>query len=374
MPDSQYDFATLTDPTALFRRSRQDILSAIETACLSEAPVDGPIVTDLEQQLVRVCGVGHVAATDNATNALVLGLRALGVQPEDEVVTTADAGPRVAVAIQQLGARAVFVDIDPDTGLIDPERLRLRLGRDTTCVVAVHRHGHPAPMDRLVRIAGDRGIPVLEDATDALGATGPAGAVGTLGHAAALSLEPDGVMGGVARAGAVITDDGETDRRVRSLRSFGRERGRDIVDPGYDARLDAIPAAIVSRLLPGLAGVLAARRRSAARYAAGLADVPGLRLPTAAPGTDPAWPRYVVRAAAPERLLKRLVEQGVTLPDRRGRPLHLMPGFMHLGLRAGDLPATEAAMAEAIHLPTDPDLTEAAQDGLILALRAAAAG
>ncbi|NBB84443.1 MAG: hypothetical protein GVY28_13700, partial [Alphaproteobacteria bacterium] len=115
-------------------------------------------------------------------------------------------------------------------------------------------------------------------------------------------------------------------------------------------------------------------RRSAARYAAGLADVPGLRLPTAAPGTDPAWPRYVVRAAAPDRLLKRLVEQGVTLPDRRGRPLHLMPGFMHLGLRAGDLPATEAAMAEAIHLPTDPDLTEATQEGLIQALRAAAAG
>lgn len=352
-----------------YEAERDELLATVDRVFRSGRLVLGESLAGVEREFAAYCGVAHGVGVDNGTNAIVLGLRALGVQAEDEVITTSNAAPGTVVAIQQLGARAVFVDIDPATYLMDVGKLKAAITRDTTCIVPAHLFGQCVDMDRVQRTAGDRGIPILEDCAHAPGATFRNRRAGSMSHAAAFSFHPTKVLGAYGDGGMVVTDDGETARRLRCLRHFGMEGGHTVVDPGYDSRLDEVQAEILRRKLTRLESYIDGRRAIAARYREGLADIPALVLPK-----ETGWGRhvyhvYAVRHPERDRIVALLKDLGINVGIPRPRPLHMMSGFNHLGYGPGDLPETEAAARECLSLPMFPSLTRDRQDRVIDAIR-----
>jgi len=263
----------------------------------------------------------------------------------------------------------VFVDVHPETYLMDVTRIPAAVTERTRCLLPVHLYGQCVDMEALAEHASAYGLTVLEDCAQAHGARHRGRPAGGMGAAAAFSFYPTKVLGAYGDAGATITSDPAVDAALRRLRYYGME-DRYFVEstPGHNSRLDEVHAEILRRKLIRLDDYVAARRAVAARYAERLADT-SLVLPSVADGNEHVYYLYVVRHPQRDRILDELAKRDITLNVSYRWPVHTMKGFAHLNYRQGDLPVTERAAAEIFSLPMYPSLTQTDQDTVIEALR-----
>ncbi|MBF6329796.1 DegT/DnrJ/EryC1/StrS family aminotransferase [Nocardia transvalensis] len=352
-----------------YETERADILAAVDQVFRSGRLVLGESVQQFEREYAAYHGVRHCVSCDNGTNALVMALRALGIGADDEVITVSNTAAPTVVAIDQVCATAVFVDVHPDTYLMNTEQVAEVITDRTKCLLPVHLYGQCADMAPLMNLAEQHGLAILEDCAQAHGARHHGRPAGSMGTAAAFSFYPTKVLGAYGDGGAVITSDDSLEAALRRLRYYGMtDRYYVVATPGHNSRLDEVQAEILRRKLRRLDDYVAARRSIARRYAEGLGDT-DLVLPHVSPGNDHAYYLYVVRHPRREKILQRLRAYDIELNVSYRWPVHTMSGFAHLGYARGALPVTEALANEIFSLPMYPSLPEGIQDKVIHALR-----
>lgn len=331
----------------------------------------GGEVADFERETALALGARRAVGVSSGSDALLALLMACGVGPGDEVVTTPYTFFATVEAIVRVGARPVFADIDPNTLNLAPELALERLGPRTRAVVIVHLFGRMARTDGLGEACARMGIPLLEDAAQAIGARGLAGdrpcSIGGVGRAAALSFFPTKNLGGFGDGGMVVTNDTELADQVARLRSHGASRKNRHEAVGGNFRLDELQAALLRVKLPHLAQWSAERRRLAEAYRRGL-DGLALHLPPADEGC--VWNQFVVRAAADRRqaLAGHLAARGIASEVYYPIPMHLQPALATLGHRPGEFPVAERTAREALALPIFPGLGEARLQRVVSAI------
>jgi UDP-4-amino-4,6-dideoxy-N-acetyl-beta-L-altrosamine transaminase len=351
--------------------SEEDV-EAVAAALRSDWLTTGPAVPRFERALAEAVGVPHAVVLNSGTAALHAMYAALGVGPGDEVVTSPLTFAATANAAHYLGARVRFVDVEPRTGNLDPERLDAAIGDKTRLVVAVDFAGHPADYPALQQICDARGVTLVGDASHSLGARLGGTPVGRLCHATVVSMHPVKPIT-TGEGGAVLTADAAVARAVASFRSHGFERDPDRLENrdegpwhveqhvlGFNYRLTDIQAALGASQLTRLEAFLARRAELAARWTAALADLPGLILPEVRPGVESGWHLYVVRTVDPA-LRRPFVEalRAVGL----GVQVHYLPVYRHPwyrdhGYADVSCPHAEAWYARCLSLPLYPRLSD----------------
>ncbi len=340
---------------------KRDVARAVEGVFATGRFVLGPANDAFEKSLAAMLGTPHAVGVSSGTDALLVALMALGVGPGDEVVTSPFSFFASAGVVARLNARPVYVDIEPGTFNMDPSRLEAALTPRTKAIQPVHLYGQCADMNPILAIAARRGIPVLEDACQAIGATYEGRAAGTLGAMGAFSFYPTKNLGAAGDAGAVATADDATAALLKSLRLHGSSTTYFHDRVGGNFRLDALQAAVLNVKLPRLAAWNERRRSIARAYAGLLADAVAAErivLPVEVPGRRHVYHQYVVRVADRDGVKRRLAERGVASAVFYPVPLHLQTCFASLGGREGDFPETERAAKEVLALPVFPELTD----------------
>jgi dTDP-4-amino-4,6-dideoxygalactose transaminase len=338
---------------------RVELEAAVQRVVASSRYVLGPEVEAFEHEFASFCGARHCVGVANGMQALELVLRALGVGVGDEVVTVSHTAFPTAAAVTATGATPVFVDVDPDSHCMRPDALEAAIGPRTRAVMPVHLYGRCADMDAIVAAAERAGVPVVEDAAQAHGASYGGRRAGTLGVAAGFSFYPTKNLGAFGDAGAVVTDDEELAHRVRRLRNYGEESKYVNVVPGFNSRLDELQAAILRVKLPHVELWNAERRRIAATYDELLADVPGVTPPQ--PDEGHVYHLYVVRSAQRDELQQHLRQTGIGAQVHYPTPVHLQEAYWRGGAGvSGSLEVTERLAREVLSLPAYPGLSDAA--------------
>jgi aminotransferase EvaB len=356
-----------------YEKERDDILSAVDSVFSSGKLVLGPSVRQFEQEFAAYQGVEHCVGVDNGTNAIVLGLQAIGVGPGDEVITVSNTAAPTVVAIDAVGAKPVFVDVHADNYLMDVSQVEAAITERTRCLLPVHLYGQCVDMAPLEAIAAKHGLPIFEDCAQAHGAHYKGRIAGSMGKAAAFSFYPTKVLGAYGDGGATITNDPDVDANLRRLRYYGMEDTYYVVStPGHNSRLDEVQAEILRRKLTRLGQYIEGRRAVAARYAEALADT-DLFLPKVVEGNDHVYYVYVVRHPQRDKILEILRTYDISLSISYPWPVHTQSGFAHLGYEQGSLPVTEELAGQIFSLPMYPSLSEGEQDKVIDAVRHALA-
>jgi dTDP-3-amino-2,3,6-trideoxy-4-keto-D-glucose/dTDP-3-amino-3,4,6-trideoxy-alpha-D-glucose/dTDP-2,6-dideoxy-D-kanosamine transaminase len=357
------------DYLAEYENERHDILDAVETVFRSGQLVLGPSVRGFEEEFAAWHGVSHCVGVDNGTNAIKLGLQALGVGPGDEVVTVSNTAAPTVVAIDAVGATPVFVDVRDEDYLMDVEQVAGAITSKTRCLLPVHLYGQCVDMAPLRALATEHDLVILEDCAQAHGARHHGRLAGTMGDAAAFSFYPTKVLGAYGDGGATITSDGQVDRNLRRLRYYGMEDRYYVVEtPGHNSRLDEVHAEILRRKLRRLDDYVAGRRAVAQRYVEGLGDT-DLELPRVNPGNEHVFYVYVVRHPRRDEIIERLKGYDIHLNISYPWPVHTMTGFAHLDQKPGSLPVTERLAEQIFSLPMYPALSADLQDKVISAVR-----
>ena len=332
-------FASSLEP---YRASLEEALSRVVA---SGSFILGPEVAAFEEEFAAYLGVRHCVGVANGTDALAIALRALGVQPGDEVVMPSLTFYATAEAAADVGAVPVFCDVDLETACVTAETVRAALTPRTRAIVAVHLFGNVAPVPWLREL----GLPVLEDAAQAAGATLHGSSAGSLGDAATFSFFPSKNLPCLGDGGAVTTDSDEVAEHARRLRFHGSRDKTTFEEVGYNSRLDELQAAALRVLLPELDGWTRARRAAAAEYERrGLGE--HLTLPRPVEGAGHAYHLYVARHPQADALAGRLAEQGVAARGYYRAPVHRQPAMERFGAGA-QLPATEELAATNLALP-----------------------
>jgi dTDP-4-amino-4,6-dideoxygalactose transaminase len=356
----------LLDLRAQYETLRGETRAAVERVFESQAFVLGREVSALEEEIAAYCGARHAVGCASGSDALLLALTALDVRAGDEVVTTPYSFFATAGSIARLGARPVFVDIDPRTYNLNVDLLEPAITGRTRAVMPVHLYGQCAQTDALLEIAGRRGLPVVEDAAQAVGAEDAGRRAGSLGRVGCFSFYPTKNLGGAGDGGMLSTDDDALAARLRALRVHGESskyRHREI---GFNSRLDSLQAAVLRVKLPRLDSWSDARARNAARYRelfrdAGLLEE--IEPPFERENVRHIYNQFVVRVRGGRRdaLAEHLKGAGVGTEVYYPVPLHLQECFRHLGHGEGDFPEAERAARETLALPVYPELTEEQQ-------------
>jgi dTDP-4-amino-4,6-dideoxygalactose transaminase len=346
----------MVDLPAQYQRIRPDVDAAIARVLEGARFIEGEECALLEREFAEFCGVPHARGVANGTDALTLALRAYGVAPGDEVVTVANTFVATAEAILLNGATPVFVDVEPETFTLDPARLEAAISARTKVILPVHLYGHPADMGAIGAVAARHGIPVLEDAAQAHGASVGPRRAGALGHAACFSFYPVKNMGAYGDAGMVVSGDSQFIARVREISDHGSVGKYEHRRLGTNSRLDTLQAAVLRVKLRHLPSWDTERRERVAAYDAALAGIPGLVLPRERPNARSAWHLYTVRAAERDALREALGRKGIATAIHYPKPLHLQPALSGLGGRVGDLPVSESVCREVLSLPLYPEM------------------
>ena len=349
---------------------RPEIDAAVKRVLDSGWFILGPEGEAFERELAAYLGAREAVAVANGTEAIQLALEALGVGAGDEVITSPLTAAFTALAVMRAGARPVFADLDPETLNVAPDAVAAAVSPRTKAILPVHLYGHPADLGALGELGRARGIPVIEDACQAIGAEYQGRRVGALTGVGALSFYPTKNLGALGDGGAVVVQEAEVAARLRRLRNGGQsDRYRHVV-VGVNSRLDEMQAAILRAKLLRLDGWMARRRAIAERYRAGLEGTP-VALPREQPGVRSAHHLFVVRHPRRDALMKGLADRGVGTLIHYPIPLHLQPAFEGLGT-PGAFPVAERAAGEILSLPLYPEMTDAQADAVVAAVRAVA--
>lgn len=336
----------------------EEILASWERILRSGAFTGGPEVQSFESEFADYVGAAECVSVGSGTDALVLSLRAMGLQPGDEVITVAHTFIATAQAIVEAGGNPVFVDVDPDTATMDQNQIEAAVSSRTRVILPVHLYGQPADMDPIQNLCDRYGLQLLEDGCQAHGASYRRARIGSIG-VTAFSFYPSKNLGACGQGGAVTTADPALAERIRMLRNHGEAGKHTHQVGGVNSRLDALQAAALRIKLKYLDSWVAARRRWAARYGELLAGT-DLALPVERSGGTHAYHLYVVRHPARDWLRSELAKSGIETGLHYPVPIHLQGAFRHLGIQPGRFPNAELWAHRGLSLPMYPELTEEA--------------
>ena len=350
---------------------REELLAAITRVCDSHRFIGGPEVEQFEREIASYLGVRHAVGLSSGTDALLVALMALGIGPGDEVITPTFSFFATAGCVSRLGATPKLVDIDPLTYNIDPAAAEAAITVRTRAIIPVHLYGQCADMDPLLEAAGRSGIPVVEDAAQAIGSTDKGRRAGSMGKAGCFSFFPSKNLGAFGDAGLLTTNDEAFAHEVRLLRNHGAEPKYFHKRIGGNFRLDALQAAVLRVKLPHLDGWSARRLANADRYdrlfrESAAAD--RITLPARRADARHIFNQYIIRVPGRDLVRARLDAAGIGSEIYYPVPFHLQECFAPLGYRRGDFPVAEAAAAEALALPIYSELTEAQQREVVRAV------
>jgi dTDP-4-amino-4,6-dideoxygalactose transaminase len=364
----------LLDLEAQYRPIRDEILRAITRVCDSQRFIMGPEIEALERELEAELRVRHAMTVSSGTDAILAVLMALGIGPGDEVITSTYSFFATAGCVERVGATPVLVDIDPVTCNIDPDAVARALSPKTRAIMPVHLYGLCADMDPLLQIASRAGVPVIEDACQAIGATDNGRQAGSMGLAGCFSFFPSKNLGAFGDAGLVTTNDDALAGGIRLLRNHGAEPKYFHKRVGGNFRMDALQAAVLRVKLPHLARWTEMRRENARRYATLFADTglaERIALPFEPEGRRHVFNQYVVGVPDRNRVRAVMTERGIGTEVYYPVPFHLQECFAPLGYRLGDFPVAERAADTTLALPIYGELTTGQQRLVVSALAAA---
>ena len=345
------------DLAAQMRPIRKDIDAAIARTLDNCSFCLGPDVAQFERDFASWNGAGHCVAMNSGTSALHIALLLLGIGPGDEVITTPFTFVATSWAISYVGARPVYVDIDPETNNLDPARIERAISPRTKAILPVHLYGHPVDLDAILTVARKHGLPVVEDAAQAHGALYRNRRIGTFGEMSCFSFYPGKNLGAYGEGGALVTDNAGFAARARALREHGSTRRYYHDEVGFNYRMEGMQGAVLGVKLKHLQNWTDGRRRVAHRYHELLNGTP-LKLPREASYAASAYHLYVVLHPRREELKKHLDANGIGCALHYPLPLHLQKCYASLGYKNGDFPHAEAAARECLSLPIYPELTE----------------
>ncbi len=362
----------MLDLTEQYRAIEKEVLAAVEKVLSSQRFILGPQGEGLEQEVAQYVGTADAVGVASGTDALILTLTALGVGPGDEVITTPFSFFATASSIARVGARPVFVDIEPDTFNLDPGKIERAITSRTRAILPVHLFGHCAEFAAIEKTAAARSLPIIEDAAQAIGASYHGRRAGSLGTAACFSFFPTKNLGGAGDGGLVATSDRKLSARLRRLRVHGSVERYRHEEVGFNSRLDELQAAVLRVKLGHLDAWNRARRDNAERYRrlfreAGIEEE--IRLPVERTGSFHIYHQFVIRTGRRDALRDFLQKQRIGNEIYYPVPLHLQPAFHDLGYHPGDFPAAESAADEALALPIYPELGPERQQRVVEAVR-----
>jgi dTDP-4-amino-4,6-dideoxygalactose transaminase len=361
----------LLDLRAQHAAIRDTVVEKMMKVVDSQLFILGAAVEELEQQVAALSHSRYAIGCASGTDAILLAMRALDIGRGDEVITTPFTFFATAGTIHNVGATPVFVDIDPKTFNVSPKSIAAAITSRTKAIIPVDLFGQMAAMEEVSRVA--KGIPVIEDAAQSIGArrsidgeSRMAGEPATIGT---FSFFPSKNLGGYGDGGMIVTQDERLATRLKRLRVHGGATQYFHDEVGYNSRLDALQAAVLSAKLPYLAGWSSKRRANAAFYDKALADVPGVTTPFVEKSNESIFNQYTIRVERRDALQAFLKEKGIGSAIYYPLPLHLQPCFAYLNYKKGSMPESEKAAAEVLSLPIFPELTAAQLDEVATAVR-----
>ncbi|HEX6566726.1 MAG TPA: DegT/DnrJ/EryC1/StrS family aminotransferase [Chthoniobacterales bacterium] len=347
---------------------------AIQEVIESSAFAGGRFVTAFEQDFAAYCNTAYAIGVGSGTEALWLSLLASGVGAGDEVITVPSTFMATAEAITYCGARPVFVDVDERTYTMDPNALKDALTSRTKAIMPVHLFGQAADMDPILEFGRNHGLPVVEDACQAHGATYKGKRVGTFGDTACFSFYPGKNLGAFGEAGAIVTNNPELNEKISVLRDHGQERKYFHSVVGWNCRMDGIQAAILRIKLRQLEAANQRRRNHAAAYDAGLRALEGVITPMEASYARHVYHIYAIRVSNRDETIKCLADQGISTGIHYPVPVHLQEAYRSLGYERGQFPVAEHCATEFLSLPMYPELTRSQVEQVIEGVKEAVAG
>lgn len=357
----------LLDLNVQFAAIEEELRAAMERVLVSQHFILGPEVEALEQEVASYSQCAYGIGVSSGTDALLAALMALEIGPGDEVITTPYTFFATAGCIVRLGARPVFVDIDPDSYNIDPAAIEAAITRRTKAILPVHLFGQMAEMEPIMEIAARHGLAVIEDAAQAIGAEYQGRRAGSIGHLGCFSFFPSKNLGGFGDGGMVVCNDPALADRMRLLRGHGARPKYHHQIVGGNFRLDALQAAVLRVKLRYLDDWTAGRQRNAARYRQMFttAGVEAIGLPVDRGVGRHIYNQFVIRLAQRDGLVAHLKARQIGHEVYYPVPMHVQECFVSLGYRAGDFPASEAAARETVAIPIYPELTETQQQFVV---------
>lgn len=365
----QVEPVPMLDLAAQYRPIQYEIQAAINRVLESQHFILGPEVKALEQEVARYCGRQFAVGVASGTDALILALCACGVGPGDEVIVPSFTFIATADSVSILGARPVFVDIDPITFCIDPEQIAKKITSKTKAIVPVHLYGQVADMDPILALAAKHNLFVVEDTAQAIGATYKGRKAASMGDLGCLSFFPSKNLGGYGDGGMIVTDSEDFAKKLQSLRAHGTTKKYFSEVQGWNSRLDEIQAAILRVKLRHLDN-WGSRRRERATYYEQLLhqQVPSVVTPATASSRDHVFHQYTVRVQRRDAISKALAERGIASTVYYPVPIHIQPIYASLGYKHGDLPESERAADEVLSLPIYPELTNTQIESVVSSL------
>jgi len=364
----------VANPKAQYLALKNEIHAAVQEVFESCQFILGPNVSMLEEEVASTCGAKHGIAVNSGTDAIVIALAACGIGPGDEVITTPFTFVATAEAIMIVGARPVYVDIDPDTFNLNASLIEPAITHKTRAILPVHLYGQCADIEQMESIARKHGLKLVADGAQAIGATHKNRGIGGYGDAATLSFYPTKNLGGCGDGGMVLTNSQEVAERARSFRFHGTDGASSYKSftsaqhVGYCSRLDEIQAAVLRVKLKQLQKWNEARRANAAYYIEILSDL-ALKLPVSKPENYHIYHQFTVRHPKRDDLKAKLQERDIGSAVFYPGPLHLQKAYVSLGYRAGDFPEAEKAAREVLSLPIFPELSSTDREAVADAVR-----
>jgi len=359
------------DLKAQFDDIKNEVMEAVSHVFEDQRFILGPEVELLENEIAALVGARAAVGCASGSDALLLSLKALGIGPGDEVITTPFTFVATVGSMARAGARPVLIDIRPDTFNLDSNLIEAAISSRTRAILPVHLFGLAADLDPILQLAEAHRLAVVEDAAQAIGACYRGRHVGSLGAAGCFSFYPSKNLGGAGDGGMVTTNDAQVADQLRRLRDHGRSQKYSHEVLGMNSRLDALQAAILRVKLLHLANWTRRRQEKAERYRALFDEFAldgNVKLPAAPPGCFHVYNQFTVRSSERDRLREFLRARGIPTEIYYPRPLHLQPAFGYLGYRAGEFPAAEAASREVLSLPIYPELKEEHQGAVVRAI------
>jgi len=364
----------LLDLKAQYAAIREEIRAAVDAVLESQQCILGATVADCEARLAAYCTTAHAVAVSSGSDALLISLMAEGIGPGDEIITTPYTFFATAGSIARLGARPVFVDIEPESFNLNPAEIEAKITSRTRAIMPVHLFGQCAEMEPILAIAQRHKLVVIEDAAQAIGAEYHGRRAGAMGRYGCFSFFPSKNLGAAGDGGLVTTDDADTAEKLRVLRNHGMKPKYYHALVGGNFRCDALQAAIIAVKLRHLDRWTAGRQHNAARYRrlfqeAGLLDDGLVKLPQEMPARRHIYNQFVIRVPRRDELMAYLKEQNIGVEVYYPIPLHLQECFAYLGYRAGDFPQSERAAKESLALPIYPELSDQQAEWVVEAIR-----
>lgn len=348
----------LLDLKRQWKTIREKALANVTQVLDDQACILGPRVAAFEKAVAAYVGVPHAIGCASGTDAILVGLRALGVGHGEEVITTPYTFFASAGAVVNAKGRPVFVDIERDSFNIDARQIEAAITPKTRVIQPVHLYGQCADMDAINAIAKKHGVAVLEDAAQSLGAEDKGRRAGSMGDIGAFSFYPSKNLGGVGDGGMMCTRDAKLDTRLRALRTHGGVNRYFHDEVGWNSRLDALQVAVLEVKLPLLDAWSDARARNARFYDEALMGVPGLVTPRVMPGKRHIYNQYMIRCEKRDQLQEFLTKAGVGTAVYYPLSLHEQKCFADLGYKQGQFPESERACKENLSIPVNPELTD----------------